>query len=202
MINKYQLYHLYKELAKLGTAKKLTNKIFSDLQKKSLFSIANENFYMTPNIDKSANYFIEIANDINSGIFSLNDFAISLINEYITLEKFPTLSSRNSENIRKFTIFKNKKEIIDQSNFLKNLVEEKNKGMFEFSDRFTLFKVDLEQKNEIYRLIKNKKVSIEFYARALETGKFTIDENKIQDKEYLKFVKLITIINKIKNEVK
>ena len=140
MINKYQIYHLYKVLSGLKTAKRFTNKVYKDLTTKSVKDILEEDFYYTPNVDKSANVFIDLVNSINSGQFTVNDFAISIVNEFMLTEKFPTLlSCGRVDNRQKFFIFKKRKEIIEQSEYLKQLVEDKNKGLFQFSNKYTLF---------------------------------------------------------------
>ena len=105
MINKYQIYHLYKVLSGLKTAKRFTNKVYKDLTTKSVKDILEEDFYYTPNVDKSANVFIDLVNSINSGQFTVNDFAISIVNEYMITEKFPTLLSCGKvDNRQKFFI--------------------------------------------------------------------------------------------------
>ena len=120
MINKYQIYHLYKVLSGLKTAKRFTNKVYKDLTTKSVKDILEEDFYYTPNVDKSANVFIDLVNSINSGQFTVNDFAISIVNEFMLTEKFPTLlSCGRVDNRQKFFIFKKRKEIIEQSEYLK-----------------------------------------------------------------------------------
>lgn len=203
MINKYQIYHLYKVLYGLKTATKFTNKVYKELTTKSVKDILGENYYLTPNVDKSANVFIDVVNSINSGLFTVQDFAISIVNEFMLTEKFPTLlSCGRVDNRKKFFIFKKRKEIIDQSNYLRELVEEKNRGLFQFSSKYTLFGLDPDQKNEIYKLVKSNIVNSEFYIRGYEAKKFTIDESKIQDKEYMKFVWLTKIILNIKKEEK
>ena len=195
MINKYQIYHLYKIIADLKTAKKFTNKVYKTLTTKSVKEIMEENYYLTPNVDLSANKFISVVNAINSGEFTPNDFAISIVNEFMTTEKFPTLlSCSRVDNRKKFFIFKKRKEIIDQSNYLRELVEEKNRGLFQFSSKFTLWEPNSSQENEIYKLVKNKTVNSEFYIRGYEAKKFIIDESKIQDTSYMKFVLLTKII--------
>ena len=199
MINKYQIYHLYKVLSGLKTAKRFTNKVYKDLTTKSVKDILEEDFYYTPNVDKSANVFIDLVNSINSGQFTVNDFAISIVNEFMITEKFPTLlSCGRVDNRQKFFIFKKRKEIIEQSEYLKQLVEDKNKGLFQFSSKYTLFGLASDQTNEIYKLIRDKIVTSEFYIRRYEATKFIIDESKIQDTAYMRFVWLIKFVSNLK----
>ena len=199
MINKYQIYHLYKVLSGLKTAKRFTNKVYKDLTTKSVKDILEEDFYYTPNVDKSANVFIDLVNSINSGQFTVKDFAISIVNEFMITEKFPTLlSCGRVDNRQKFFIFKKRKEIIEQSEYLKQLVEDKNKGLFQFSSKYTLFGLASDQTNEIYKLIRDKIVTSEFYIRGYEAKKFIIDESKIQDTAYMRFVWLTKIVLNLK----
>lgn len=74
--------------------------------------------------------------------------------------------------------------------------------------KLTLFNVDEKQENKLYELVKTGKLSFLFYVFFWSNSKFDIDEDKIEDLNFLKFVRLMKYaktkeitIEKIKYEV-
>ena len=74
--------------------------------------------------------------------------------------------------------------------------------------KLTLFGVNEQQENKLYELVKSGEISFILFAFFMEKSKFTIDESKIKDLYFLKFVRLIKYaiqkqikIEKIKYEV-
>lgn len=199
IIDNYQIYAIVKNLVGLDKTKSLKTKAWMSFQTKSIDEILAEGYFRTPGMQNGAMQFTDVANNISSGVFSLADYLISIIVEKMITEKFPTLKSCGQvDKRREFFIFSNRREVIDQSNWLREKVAKENEGLFAFSKPYTLFEVDEEQKNEIYKLIKSNNINPEFYIRGFGAKKFQIDESKIQDKEYMKFVKLTKIILNLK----
>lgn len=60
-----------------------------------------------------------------------------------------------------------------------------------------IFKNKEDQKNELYNLILKGKVSYLFYSYFLNNGKIKIDESKIIDEEFKKFIKIIKFVKDI-----
>lgn len=74
--------------------------------------------------------------------------------------------------------------------------------------KLTLFGVNEQQENKLYELVKSGEISFILFAFFMEKSKFTIDESKIKDLYFLKFVRLMKYaiqkqikIEKIKYEV-
>lgn len=199
IVNNYQIYAIVRNLVGLDKTKSCNTKAWQTFLTKSIDEILAEGFYRTPAMQNGAGRFTDVANNISSGVFSLADYLISICVEYMITEKFPTLKSCSQvDKRREFFIFSNRREVIEQSKWLREKVAKENEGLLAFSNKYTLFKVDDDQKNEIYKLIKSNKINPEFYIRGLVANKFQIDESKIQDKEYMKFVKMAKIILNLK----
>lgn len=199
MIDSFQIYAIVRNLVSLSKSKTCHTKLWQSFLTKSTDEILAEGYFRTPGMANGASQFTDVANNINSGVFSLSNYLISICVEYMITEKFPTLKScAQVDKRREFFIFSNRREVIDQSNWLREKVTKENEGLFAFSKPYTLFEVDGEQKNEIYKLIKSNNINPEFYIRGLEAKKFSIDESKIQDKEYMRFVNMAKIIINLK----
>lgn len=199
MIDQNHIYVLVKDLISLSKTKTYTTKMWQKFLTKKLDDIVAEGYYITPNINLSGSQFCEVANNINSGVFHLSDYLISICVEQMLSEKNLTLKSCSQvEKRKKFFIFYARKEIQDQAQWLKEKVAKENEGLFLFSKQYTLFELESDQTNEIYKLIKSNNINPEFYIRGLETKKFIIDESKIQDKEYMRFVMWAKVILNLK----
>ena len=61
-------------------------------------------------------------------------------------------------------------------------------------NQFDLYKVNEKQKNKLYELIRNGTLSFWFWFDGIDNGKFAIDETKIDDPEYFRFLRLMRIV--------
>lgn len=87
----------------------------------------------------------------------------------------------------------------EQIDELKKLHDEySNQSKFnKFSGgKLTLFGVNEKQENKLYELVKNGTVSYLFFAYFMGISKFSIDETKVNDLQYLKFVRIVKYIIK------
>ena len=50
------------------------------------------------------------------------------------------------------------------------------------------------QKNKLYELIRNGTLSFWFWFDGIDNNKFTIDETKIDDPDYFRFLRLMRIV--------
>ncbi len=78
-------------------------------------------------------------------------------------------------------------------------IQKKNAEQLTFKkftgEKETLFGVDDSQVNKLYELVKTGKISNLLFAFFWKNSKFSIDESKITDLDYLKFVHLMKYIN-------
>ena len=66
--------------------------------------------------------------------------------------------------------------------------------------KYDVFKVDSEQKNQLYYLVKDGTISLSLYIYFYYNKKFEINFSKIKDKEYAKFIKLVDLVKHINIE--
>lgn len=195
-----ELYHFYRELKELLKFKQ--SKINKFL-KMRFGEILTERFYKTARFDDGAKVFIDITNEINSGTITFKEWVYIIIGEYIKTNKLLTVKNlTNFKNLKKYTIFYSvfeTKRQIQMLNILSEQIEHSN-SFENFSDeKKDVFSVNVKQKNLLYKMVKNGEVNFYCYLYFMNK-KFYIDEKKIDDIEFLNFIKLMQII-KINKEV-
>ena len=72
--------------------------------------------------------------------------------------------------------------------------EEENPFAAFTGDQFDLYKVNEKQKNKLYELIRNGTLSFWFWFDGIDNNKFSIDETKIDDPDYFRFLRLMRIV--------
>lgn len=130
-----------------------------------------------------------IFNDIENGYYSLEDFVIALCYEYIW-----------NNNVNLTQIKKEKIQLIKKL-FTKEQLEKDKKFILELNKRVKLkgikeyLKVNEKGTSIIYELIKNRKISPIFFLFVKRKGLTEEKKNVILNEEYLRFIRITTIIN-------
>ena len=187
----------------------LDYKRISTLRKKELFEFLSwESIQSTKrNIEsrpKLKSYispmFTSLSNMYGSCIIDLNTLMAFIFDFYVRTGKPLTYKTKLTDaEIMERIRFLSAYSINEQIDLLKGLHEEYSaQSKFnKFSGKqSTIFGVDEKQENKLYELVKNGKVSYLLFAFFLGISKFSIDETKIDDLSYLRFVKIINYINK------
>lgn len=204
MYDKFQIYSLYKRLKKIWGMKRFNTSTVRDLLETNTEDLLIAEFISDNNhVQYMSNYAINLANEFRCGVMTIQTWAMEVLAKALIEGKFPELKDCNRAScLQKFAIFNNRNEIIEQTNFINNLVKEKNSGLNEFSDKhFTLFGLDNEYKNNAYYLCQEHKISPVFFIKGLEAKKFEVDIQKVKDIEYKRFITVSKLILKFKNEV-
>ena len=90
-----------------------------------------------------------------------------------------------------------KRQIVE----LKKIMDERNSGIGMFTDnRFSLYELDNKQENEAYRMYRDNALDPEFYIRGLRQESFVVDESKIKDVNYKRFITFCRMIIKLDEE--
>lgn len=172
---------------------------FNKIDDKRICDAANAQSFkkQQKHLSQQLNWASCIADELNSGRIDYDTFVVCYFSEWVQLKKCPDIFSLN-KNLRKIIIFNSILNAGVQFKMLSELNEEyKNQPKFtKFSgSRNTLFGVDEEQKNKLYELVEEGKVSLLLYAYLLRNNKFAVDESKIKDLDYFKFIKVVNYIN-------
>lgn len=203
IVDKYQIYALWKILKKMWGAKRFNTSTFSNFFD-SDFEEYLINLYINDNhsTEYMSNYAINLVNEFNCNIFDIYHWTMYTIVKAIKNNIFPDLKDVNSFNkLKKYTIFTKRKSIEHQINYINSIVEERNSGFGNLTDnRFSLYDLNNEQVNEAYKMFKSNTIDPEFYIRGLASKKFSIDISKIKDTEYLRFITFSKILNKLNEE--
>lgn len=143
------------------------------------------------------NWAANIANEINSGRIDFDTFVVCYFSEWVTKKKCPDIFDLN-KNLRNIIIFNSILNAGVQFKMLSKLNEEykSQPTIAKFSgSKNTLFGVDEGQKNKLYELVEKGEVSLLLYSYLLRNHKFVVDESKIKDLNYFKFIKVVNYIN-------
>lgn len=142
--------------------------------------------------------FNDLSNKLNSGMINIETILIFIFDEFVRTDKPMNYNSK-----KKFDDFKNDirfNSVLDVGTQMKLLNEmketiENQPKIAKFSGlSLSLFETDEDQKNTIYELVREGKISYLIYSFLLKNSKFIIDEKKIKDLSFLKFIKIIHYI--------
>lgn len=142
--------------------------------------------------------FTDLANAMNSGVINFNTWVYMVIGEFVKTNKL--MKEKDATDINKvqnFIKFYTVKATTEQAKDVINTIiaSTGDDPFMEFSDsKVDLYKVDEEQKNKLYDLIKNGEVNFYFFIDAWNRNKFTINEKKIADPDYKHFIQLMQIV--------
>lgn len=204
MIDKYQVYMLYKSIKKMWNAKRFNTNVFN-----TFFEDTLENFLINSFINDNSrveymsNYAIKLVNEINCNLVDIEHWTMYVLTKCLCDKKCPELADINSINkIRSYMIFDKRPVLSSQMQMINQLIAERNEGVNEFADtRFSLYDLDDNQENQAYIMYKNGQLDPEFYIRGLKAGMFNIDKEKIKDIDYKKFVTFAEMILKLDKEI-
>lgn len=204
MIDRYQIYALYKVIKKMWNAKRFETNTFitflnDTLENYLISQFVADNF----RVEYMSKYAINLVNEINSGITSIEEWTMYVLEKCLIDKKCPELKDINSINkLQDCMIFKKRKSVTAQIKMVKDLIESSNQGINDFTDtRFSLYDVDSKQENQSYKLYVEGKLDPEFYIQGMLNNKFTIDKSKIKDVDYKRFIKFSEMILKLKKEI-
>lgn len=189
-----ELHHFWTEISKL--LKKDTPAAFRKFSKKTFEQVLKENFYETPRMKNAFPDYIDLANAINSKEVDFTEWVLAMIGESIT----GTLRKKNfiSPNyVKKIVKFYTVKEINRQRDLINKMSDEAagDNPFTGFSDaKFDLYQVNEQQKNKLYELVKNGELNFWFYIEAMDNNRFKIDESKIIDQSFSRFLRLLQIV--------
>lgn len=203
MIDKYQIYSLYKTVKKMWNAKKFNTLVFQDFLNEPLDTyIISQYINDSPRVEYMSNYAISLVNEINCGIISIEEWLMYVFMKCLIDGSLGELKDLNSiSKLKDYAIFKKRKFIKQQIDYVKSLIN-KNEGLDEFFDsKFSLYDLDNNQKNQAYNLYKEHKIDPEFYIQGLLNNKFNLNKENIKDLEYKKFVIFCEMIVKLKKEI-
>lgn len=139
-----------------------------------------------------------LSNLFESGTLNMDTIMLLYIDHYVRTGKpmdYTTDFSRTEleEKLRFLSVL----GVNEQFDLLDEIKEEISgqSAMSKFTgDYRTLFAVNGEQKNELYELVKKAKISNLLFAFFWKNSKFNIDEKKIEELEYLKFIYLMKYV--------
>ena len=187
--------------------RKMTNYKRASSIKNNSISMHNASkiVYKFKNIDTVyflADKYTELSNLINSKCINLETLQILVFGEYIRTGFFPKIDDYNNLfKIEKIISFYNLDGFNHQLDWLILQYTNNNTTLNKFSgQKYDVFKVDSEQKNQLYYLVKDGTISLSLYIYFYYNKKFEINFSKIKDKEYAKFIKLVDLVKHINIE--
>lgn len=191
------MYALYRKLKDLLTNP--TKRIVRDMTT-NYFKYFTEHYYnATEHWSDGACNFVTLTNAINSGHFSLDAFCVIFIGYYIAKNKLLTQKSLNSiDKLKELNKFYTQFEMQKQIELLKKKVENSVDADDVFADftqtKLDVYKVGEDQKNILYEMIKSGEINLIHFVIAWHNHKFEIDEKKIDDDDYRKFIQYMKVI--------
>lgn len=204
MIDRYQVYELYKVIKKMWNAKRFETNTFvtflnDTLENYLINQFVADNF----RVEYMSKFAINLVNEINSGLITIEEWTMYVLEKCLIDKKCPELKDINSINkIQDSMIFKKRKSVTAQIKMVKELMASCNQGINDFADtRFSLYDVDEKQENQSYKLYVEGKLDPEFYIQGILNNRFTIDKSKIKDVDYKRFIKFSEMIIKLKKEI-
>ena len=181
MIDRYQVYALYKVIKKMWNAKRFETNTFvtflnDTLENYLINQFVADNF----RVEYMSKFAINLVNEINSGLITIEEWTMYVLEKCLIDKKCPELKDINSINkIQDSMIFKKRKSVTAQIKMVKELMASCNQGINDFADtRFSLYDVDEKQENQSYKLYVEGKLDPEFYIQGMLNNRFTIDKNQ------------------------
>lgn len=202
-VDKYQVYALYTILKKIWNLKRFNTITVKDFLEKELNEYIIELYiHDSKGSEYLSNHFINLINEFNCNMFDIYHWIMYVLIKALKDNKFPIPKDINSINkLKDYTIFLKRKSIITQSEYIKGKVNEINKNLNALTeDKFSLYDLNDKQENNAYLMFKNNEIDPEFYIRGLINKKFIINESKIKDIIYLRFITFSKMIIKLNNE--
>lgn len=191
------VYNIYRQMKKFLEAIN-SKKLFNMFNEHTFEYIARNEIYITPNWEKGVVGFVDLTNHINSGLIDLNVFcSVFLIEAVISDKPLNTKILNSVDEMKKIFTFYSVLETRKQLSYINTLTEQQQKdNPFEIvSDQTNeIYKVNQAQKNTLYELVLNRKINAYAFLFCWINHKFEIDEKKIDDPKYKKFIQVLQII--------
>ena len=197
MYSKDGVYNLFRELHKF--LKHPTPGVYKKFMQNDLDYFTTHYYDKTPRWSEGANNYITLANALNSGQIKLLEVVAATIGKYVI--EFKHLTNYEYNNIDRikilikfYTILETKKHFEYIKKLEENTIDVED-TFFEFTkNKIDVYKVNEEQKNMLYDLVREGKVNFFCFIYAWMKGKFDIDESKITDPDYKKFIQCMSIV--------
>lgn len=197
MYNKDGVYNLIRELHKF--LKHPTPGQYKKFMENDFDYFTTHYYNKTPRWEDGAVHFITLANALNCGQITLLEVVAATIGKFVVEFKPLTVFEYNNiDKIKKiikfYTILETKKHF----EYIKKLEENEidvEDTFFEFTkNKIDVYKVNNQQENMLYDLVRAGKVNFYCFIYAWMKGKFEIDESKITDPDYKKFIQCMSIV--------
>ncbi len=204
MVDKYQVYMLYKNVKKMWNSKRFNTAIFNDFFEDTLENYVISQFINdSPRVEYMSNYAIKLVNEINCGLTDIEHWLMYVLMKCLCDKKCPEMPEINSINkLKDNMIFKKRPIISSQIKLVQSLIAEKGSGLNEFMDtKFSLYDLDDNQENQAYKMYSMSQLDPEFYIQGFKAGKFKIDMDKIKSIDYKRFITFTKMILKLNQEI-
>lgn len=204
MVDKYQVYMLYKNVKKMWNSKRFNTAVFNDFFEDTLENYIISQFINdSPRVEYMSNYAIKLVNEINSGLTDIEHWLMYVLMKCLCDKKCPEMPEINSINkLKDNMIFKKRPIINSQIKLVQSLIAEKGSGLNEFMDtKFSLYDLDDNQENQAYKMYSMSQLDPEFYIQGFKAGKFKIDMDKIKSIDYKRFITFTKMILKLNQEI-
>lgn len=204
MVDKYQVYMLYKNVKKMWNSKRFNTAVFNDFFEDTLENYVISQFINdSPRVEYMSNYAIKLVNEINCGLTDIEHWLMYVLMKCLCDKKCPEMPEINSINkLKDNMIFKKRPIINSQIKLIQSLIAEKGSGLNEFMDtKFSLYDLDDNQENQAYKMYSMSQLDPEFYIQGFKAGKFKIDMDKIKSIDYKRFITFTKMILKLNQEI-
>lgn len=204
MVDKYQVYMLYKNVKKMWNSKRFNTVVFNNFFEDTLENYVISQFINdSPRVEYMSNYAIKLVNEINCGLTDIEHWLMYVLMKCLCDKKCPEMPEINSINkLKDNMIFKKRPIINSQIKLVQSLIAEKGSGLNEFMDtKFSLYDLDDNQENQAYKMYSMSQLDPEFYIRGFKAGKFKIDMDKIKSIDYKRFITFTKMILKLNQEI-
>lgn len=204
MVDKYQVYMLYKNVKKMWNSKRFNTAVFNDFFEDTLENYIISQFINdSPRVEYMSNYAIKLVNEINCGLTDIEHWLMYVLMKCLCDKKCPEMPEINSINkLKDNMIFKKRPIINSQIKLVQSLIAEKGSGLNEFMDtKFSLYDLDDNQENQAYKMYSMSQLDPEFYIQGFKAGKFKIDMDKIKSIDYKRFITFTKMILKLNQEI-
>ncbi|WP_413854726.1 hypothetical protein [Candidatus Ruminimicrobium bovinum] len=193
-----ELYHFWSLFSKLLNKKTDPPAIVRKFEKKSFEEILKESFYETANMPKGYVAFVDLANAINMKKLSFTDWIYICIGDFLKDGQVKKKNLLNLNYLQKNIKFYSVNGKQEQFTIINKMLEEAKAKEDPFAaftgNQFDLYKVNDKQKNKLYELIRNGTLNFWFWFDGIDNNKFAIDETKIDDPDYFRFLRLMRIV--------
>lgn len=204
MVDKYQVYMLYKNVKKMWNSRRFNTTVFNDFFEDTLENYIISQFINdSPRVEYMSNYAIKLVNEINCGLTDIEHWLMYVLMKCLCDKKCPEMPEINSINkLKDNMIFKKRPIINSQIKLVQSLIAEKGSGLNEFMDtKFSLYDLDDNQENQAYKMYSMSQLDPEFYIQGFKAGKFKIDMDKIKSIDYKRFITFTKMILKLNQEI-